>query len=369
MRAVGFTDLRPFELEAPLSAMDAESVVVSLDPDAGAFERTLSHFRRGREALRESDTDVLVVYNGSGMLGIVSVLLSLLYGVPLVVRANGDLFRQHDEKRQEYRQTRQWGRWLAYCALSALTRATFHYADGFVAVSESLAETLARETSCPRERIRVVPGPVTPSQYRRTAVADGASEDPATGTMTVVTVTNLQYRGKYDGVCRLVDAMVELGERRDDVSLVVAGDGLYYDAVERYVEARTEDDPLGTRIHTLGYVSDVAGLYASADLFAYVSEIDAYPNVVIEAQAAGLPVVASRGYGIDEQITDGETGVLVDADDTTALASTLDDLLSDADRRHRLGTTAADRVAERNAPETLGPQMQQALEAILARVE
>ncbi|WP_198665655.1 glycosyltransferase family 4 protein [Haloprofundus halophilus] len=367
MRIVGFTDLRPFELEAPLSAMDAESVVVSLDSDASAFERAVSQFRRGRAALRGGDTDALVVYNGSGMLGIVAVVLSLLYGVPLVVRANGDLFRQHDEKRAEYRRANQWARWLGYLGLSALTRATFRYADGFVAVSESLAETLARRTSCPRERIRVVAGPVTPSQYRRTAVADGTSD--ATGTMTVLTVTNLQYHGKYLGVCRLVDAMVELGDRRDDVSFVVAGDGLYYDAVEQYIDERVDDDPLDARIHTLGFVSDVAGLYASSDLFAYVSEIDAYPNVVIEAQAAGLPVVASRGYGIDEQIADGETGVLVDADDSTALASTLDDLLSDADRRHRLGTAAAARVAERNAPETLGPQMQRALEAILARCD
>ncbi|WP_345778392.1 glycosyltransferase family 4 protein [Haloprofundus salinisoli] len=365
MRVVGFTDLRPFELEAPLSTMDAESVVVSLDSDAGAFERTLSQFRRGRAALRGGDTDALVVYNGSGMLGIVSVVLSLLYGVPLVVRANGDLFRQHGEKRTEHRQTKQWGRWLAYCGLSALTRVTFRYADGFVAVSESLAETLARRTSCPPERIRVVPGPVTPSQYRRTTVADGAS-DTATGTMTVLTVTNLQYRGKYLGVCRLVDAMVELGERRDDVSFVVAGDGLYYDALERYVDERVGDNPLDARIHALGFVSDVAGLYASADLFAYVSEIDAYPNVVIEAQAAGLPVVASRGYGIDEQVADGETGVLVDADDSTALASLLDDLLSDPERRRRLGAAAAAQVTERNAPETLGPQMQRALEEILA---
>ncbi|WP_224447674.1 glycosyltransferase family 4 protein [Haloprofundus salilacus] len=366
MRVVGFTDLRPFELEAPLSAMDADSVVVALDPGANALERTVSQLRRGRAALRADDTDAIVVYNGSGMLGIVAVFLSLVYGVPLVVRANGDLFRQHDEKRREHRQTGRWGAWLGYCGLAALTRVTFHYADGFVAVSESLAETLAGQTRCPRERIHVVPGPVTPSQYRPNPIADGAS-DSDTGSMTVLTVTNLQYRGKYLGARRLVDAMVELGERRDDVSFVIAGDGLYFDALERYVESRVEDDPLGTRVHTLGFVSDVAGLYASADVFAYVSHIDAYPNVVIEAQGAGLPVVASGGYGIDEQVEDGETGLLVDPEDTTALVTVLDGLLSDAERRHRLGAAAAERVAERNAPESLGPRMQTVLEDIVTQ--
>jgi glycosyltransferase involved in cell wall biosynthesis len=148
---------------------------------------------------------------------------------------------------------------------------------------------------------------------------------------------------------------------------VVAGDGLYFDALQRYVDEQVDDDPLRRRIHLLGFVNDVAGLYASADVFAYVSHIDAYPNVVIEAQASGLPVVSSSGYGIDEQIDDGETGVLVDPLDPTTLAQAIEHLVSDPDERRRIGDAAATTVAERNDPDSLGPQMQTALDEILAR--
>ena len=63
----------------------------------------------------------------------------------------------------------------------------------------------------------------------------------------------------------------------------------------------------------------MADLYALADVFVYVSDLDGYPNVVLEAQTAGVPVVANDAHGMCDQITDGETGYLVDPEARRAL--------------------------------------------------
>ncbi|WP_407440768.1 glycosyltransferase family 4 protein [Rhodococcus sp. (in: high G+C Gram-positive bacteria)] len=87
-------------------------------------------------------------------------------------------------------------------------------------------------------------------------------------------------------------------------------------------------------------------ILADADLMCFPSGMDQAPNVILEAGAAGLPVIASTVGSIPEMVVDGETGLLVDHDDEDALLAALRLLLADGIRRREMGASAHARIAE-----------------------
>jgi glycosyltransferase involved in cell wall biosynthesis len=125
--------------------------------------------------------------------------------------------------------------------------------------------------------------------------------------------------------------------------LLVAGDGPARPAV---VEA------LGTvaaaRIHWLGEVEAEAlpALYAGADLFPWPAVNEAYGMALLEAQAAGLPVLAGCTGGVPDIVADGKTGRLVPAGDAMGFAEALRALLDQPALRRELGAAAIRRTAE-----------------------
>ena len=87
-------------------------------------------------------------------------------------------------------------------------------------------------------------------------------------------------------------------------------------------------------------------ILAAADLMCFPSGMDQAPNVILEAGAAGLPVVASTVGSIPEMVVDGETGLLVEHGDDDALLAALRLLLADGVRRREMGAAAHARIAE-----------------------
>jgi len=105
------------------------------------------------------------------------------------------------------------------------------------------------------------------------------------------------------------------------------------------------DPPAGVEL--LGERDDVAQQLAASDVFALASRSEGMPLSVLEAMAAGLPVVASAVGGVPELVVDGETALLVPPSDADALARALERLLADGELRRRLGAAGRQRVLER----------------------
>lgn len=128
---------------------------------------------------------------------------------------------------------------------------------------------------------------------------------------------------------------------RPAFGLIVVGDGGARGAVEDALA------PLGAdRVTYAGSQAETAlpAFYAAADLMVWPAVNEAYGMALLEAQAAGLAVVAGRERGVFEIIVDGETGVLVDARDPMVFAETVVGLLEDEARRTAFGNTALARV-------------------------
>ncbi len=89
---------------------------------------------------------------------------------------------------------------------------------------------------------------------------------------------------------------------------------------------------------------DVEALYLGMDLYVLASHREGFPRSAMEAAAAGLPIVATDIRGCRQVVDDGVTGLLVPARSPAALTEALDALISDRERRHRMGGAAAERA-------------------------
>jgi glycosyltransferase involved in cell wall biosynthesis len=139
--------------------------------------------------------------------------------------------------------------------------------------------------------------------------------------------------------------------------LVVVGDGPMREEVERLFDPRPA---------FLGALSQrrIAEVLAACDLYAWPAVNEAYGMALLEAEAAGVPVVSCATRGVPDVVADGRTGVLVPYGDEQAFSDALAALLADRKRRAALGAEAARFVAAERSLETASARIQAALAAL-----
>lgn len=200
-------------------------------------------------------------------------------------------------------------------------------ADHFHAVSRSVAEAASRHLAIPEQRITIVrrgrdPERLgEPSKERRGAarVALGL-EDQAE---VVVSVGREEYQKGQDV---LLDACARLTPRRPHLHVLLAGRA---GSLTPGIEERLGRLPHRERVLRLGHREDIPLLLAAADLFAFPSRFEGLPGALLEAQALGLPIVASDIPSVREVVPSSEHGLLVPPDDPAALATAVEHLLDD----------------------------------------
>jgi glycosyltransferase involved in cell wall biosynthesis len=140
----------------------------------------------------------------------------------------------------------------------------------------------------------------------------------------------------------LADAYRLLLDQDVNVRLVIVGDGPYRTEMEGRLS--------GCPVLFTGYLDgeDLQNCYASADLFVFPSTTDTFGNVVLEAQASGLPVVVSDEGGPQELMIDGETGLIVRNISADSLVAAMVPLLKEPSRLSEMGRNARG-FAERGA--------------------
>jgi glycosyltransferase involved in cell wall biosynthesis len=121
---------------------------------------------------------------------------------------------------------------------------------------------------------------------------------------------------------------------------------------------------IGESVRFLGSRTDVADILRASDLFVHPSREEGFSNAVLEAMSAGLPVVAFHVGGNPEAVVHGETGLLAPARDAGALADAMVELLSDGERRKRMGEAGRARAAERFSMERMVAEMESLYESL-----
>ncbi|WP_435065526.1 glycosyltransferase family 4 protein [Halobaculum sp. EA56] len=356
--------LRSSKIVTPLERSGADVVTIDVKDDLGLVKKYASLVVSVRSKIINEDPDVILTKGTS--LGFVSLLVAAPYRIPVVPRVAGDLIRQHKNDFWENLRAGQF-----FSAAMALLIVLLHwlvvwFSPGVIVVSEHVAETLRSSPGLSGVQYAVVPVPKDVTPF----LADYATTPPAAFSTdwTILTVTNLEFKGKFDGLKLALPAIYSILDKKDNCEYVVAGSGRYKNRVESYADKMAPNDDVRDRIKFLGYVEDVDRLYLHADLFLYISLEDGYPNVILEAMAAGLPIVGNPSVGIDEQITNGETGILVDSQREEDLQAAIEGLFEDPLRYERLGERARETVHERNSHESIGEKLINGLSDILTSV-
>jgi glycosyltransferase involved in cell wall biosynthesis len=188
--------------------------------------------------------------------------------------------------------------------------------DRYIAVSDEVARRMRGLCINASRKIRVVYNGVPVDEFDQDP---GDSVRDAGSRPTVLAVARLHPQ---KGLSYLLEAATLL----PDVRFLVAGDG----SERSELEQQARNLRLGDRVEFLGERDDVPRLLRQADVFVLPSLYEGLPVSVLEAMAAGTPVVATAVGGTDEAVVCGETGILVPPRDPQALAKALREILSSA---------------------------------------
>jgi glycosyltransferase involved in cell wall biosynthesis len=230
-----------------------------------------------------------------------------------------------------------------------IERVLAHATDRLIAVSNEVRDDLVRFHVAPRGKFAVVP-----YGFDLDRRLTHASRQELGGRFVI------GWAGRMTAIKRPLD-LVRTAARVDGCVLVLAGDG------ELRGETETLARELGVDARFLGYVEDIAQWYASFDAFLLTSQNEGAPVVAIEAQAAGVPVVATDAGGTRTVVDDGETGFVVPIGDVSGLAARLTRLRDDPELRGRLGETGARRMREKFSTDRMVADVEQVYATVLAR--
>jgi glycosyltransferase involved in cell wall biosynthesis len=222
--------------------------------------------------------------------------------------------------------------------------------DRYLCISRGVMEVM-RRAGVAESRLALVPSGVELPD--RAALAHGARDlraliDVPSATAVVGTVAALAPHKNHADLLR---AAARVRALRPDVHFVWVGEGECRAGLER------ERDRLGLEatVHLLGFRDDALALLAQFTLFALASYLEGLCTSLIDAQALGVPIVATDVGGIPDVVADGRTGRLVPARDPTALASAILEALAGPERarawadaaRRSVVAFGAERMVER----------------------
>lgn len=215
-----------------------------------------------------------------------------------------------------------------------LQRAAYTLAHRIVANSQAAAARLRMEAVSAR-KIAVISNGIDARTF--------AAADAPRGVRPIkraITIANLRAEKGHDVLIEAIAA----GRRAFPVlEFDLVGDGPCRPALEELVQARG----LQSSVRFLGERHDLPDLLAQADLFIFPSRTEAFPNSVMEAMAAGLPVIASGVGGILELVEDGVSGLLVPIDEPGCLAQAIANLAGDPVKAAAMGVAAGEAVRSR----------------------
>lgn len=228
----------------------------------------------------------------------------------------------------------------------------------------------------PAERSRVIPYGVDVEQFAPVWEGDGSGRERWRRELGIPddapVLLGVGRMATKKGFHVLLDALPALLERFGDLHLVLAGGG------DREAEFRRRTDALpdagGARVHYPGSVTRdrLPDLYRAADVFTLpavhdpAGNVDGLPNVILEAMASGLPVVASEISGIPLAVEHDRTGLLVPEKDPDALRGALEELLADRARAERLGRAGRGKATARLTWDAVAARYREGYEAALA---
>lgn len=227
-----------------------------------------------------------------------------------------------------------------------------------IAVSQAVAESLRQNAVIEPAKITVVPNGIDIDRFERASVAASDSR------IVIGTVGHLAPIKGHDVFLR---AAALIAENRKDVQFVVVGEDKSPGMVHRKsLESLVAELGLSEIVTVPGWRDDMPAVLKSLTLFVSAARSEPFGLAIVEAMAAGLPVVAAASEGALEILEDGHSGKLVPVGDHEAMAQAINTLLDDPLERARLARNAQLAARERFSVSRMASNTERIYREVLA---
>jgi len=305
--------------------------------DLRAFWWLLGYFRRERPELVATHT---------AKAGALGRLAAYLAGVPVRVHTfHGHVLEGYFSGPRS---------WFYLFVERLLGRLTTH----FVAISPEIAEDLNR-MGIGRGRTTIVRLGLELDHLKQGQRGTLRAELGLPASAPLVGIVGRLVPIKAHGL--FLDAASLVGEQHPEAHFVIVGDGELWD--ELYAEVAWRQ--LEPRVHFTGWRHDLPEVYADLDVVVCCSRNEGTPVCLIEAGAAGKPVVGTSVGGVPDIISQGVNGFLVPSGDATALAGAVSGLLDDPDLAQALGEAGSRSAFEQHGAARMVSELRQLYQSLL----
>ncbi|MBK7967004.1 MAG: glycosyltransferase family 4 protein [Bacteroidetes bacterium] len=207
-----------------------------------------------------------------------------------------------------------------------------------VCVSEVISKITAPSIR-DQSKLAVVHSGINTSQYDFIPSGNLLKNELNLATDTLL-VGNLSALADHKDFPTFLKVAKKVADENPMVHFVIAGSGDEKELIEKFIE----ENNLSSRIHLIGFRKDITKVMKSLDVFLITSKTEGLGTIVLEAFAAGIPVVATHAGGIPELVSDQVTGLLREVGDVEGLTNAVHLILSNHELRNNLSNNAKIKV-------------------------
>lgn len=292
-----------------------------------------------------------LVHTHTSKAGVLGRLAAWMAGVPVVVHTpHGHIFYGHFGPVAS---------WIFLQVERLLARGTAH----LIALTESERDEHLAEGVGQADRFSVVPSGIDLERFRCMVGRFGRRPAGMNCPSDAIVVGSVGWLTEVKGHKFLIEALARLKPQHPRLHVVILGSGRLR---EPYL-ALAEQLGVGNAVHLLGERQDVPDCLAAMDLFVLPSLNEGMGRALVEAMAAGRPVIASNVGGIPAIVEDQRTGLLVPPGDVVALAEAIEELLAQPDRAKAMGVAASHSIGAKFGAQSMVQAVEAVYETALAK--
>ncbi len=230
-----------------------------------------------------------------------------------------------------------WKRWYH----RVIDRILFNWTDRVICVSDQVVEFYTRELKVPSQKTAMIPNAIDLAPFHGASPPRGLREEigSAGGEFLFVCAARLHPQKRHCDLFEAARLLLAMG--CGDFRLLIVGEGSLREELERLSESKG----LKSRIHFLGLRQDIPSILLQSDAFVLASDYEGLPLAILEAMAAGLPIVATNVGGVPQVVDDGGNGYLVAPRDPGSLADAMARVAADRETSRRMGDIGKLRVS------------------------
>jgi len=217
------------------------------------------------------------------------------------------------------------------------------WGEAVIAISKPVAFHLSEDFGVLKNKIHLIPNGIDLNRFAMTNDQMRQESRQKWGISTTPLIGVIARLSDVKGIKVLIEAMPLILKQLPSANLIIAGQG----PEESNLKKLTQDLSLTSQVHFKNTINQTPELLAAFDVFVMPSLMEGLGLSVMEAQACGIPVVASSVGGLVDLIVDGKTGFLVESNDAQALAGRIIDVLKDPQHSKLMAKEARANIEEK----------------------